>query len=168
MAQHVIPETTAQLVLVTGGTGFGSTELTAFDAALQDAGIHDANLIRISSITPAGAETQRPAPQELADQIEPGAYIPAVYSWKASEQTGQRVYAAVAGGTLEEGYGINVEDHGIGDEEEVVRERCRTMLEEMAERRGSALSDTWVRYETLTIPESTDCGAAVAAIVYTR
>lgn len=168
MRQDVIPGTTATNVLVTGGTGAGSTELTSFDAALQAAGIHDANLIRISSITPAGATTKRSTPSDLVDRIEPGAYYPAVYSWNASDTPGDTVYAAVAGATLEAGYGINVEDHGTDVNEERVRGRCRTMLEEMAERRNTTVDgDIWVHDERRTIEDTDGWGAAVAAMLYT-
>lgn len=37
------------------GTGRGPTELSAYDAALAEAGVHDYNLRRLSSVIPAGA-----------------------------------------------------------------------------------------------------------------
>jgi len=41
-------------IIIVKGSGTGLTELSAFDAALQDAGIHDHNLITLSSIIPPG------------------------------------------------------------------------------------------------------------------
>lgn len=41
-------------IIVVKGRGAGPTELSAFDAALRDAGIHDHNLISLSSIIPPG------------------------------------------------------------------------------------------------------------------
>ena len=41
---------------VTKGTGTGNTQLSAFDAALFDAGIANYNLIHLSSIVPEGFE----------------------------------------------------------------------------------------------------------------
>ncbi len=156
-------------VIVTGGVGTGSTRLTAFDAALQDAGIHDANLIRVSSVTPASAETRRPAPRELATEIEPGEYFPAVYAWEATDQSDRSVHAAIAGARLDPGHGINVEDHGIDEERSAVESRCRAMLEEMADRREAAIDGSpWMRYESTTGNEGSEWSAAAAAILYAR
>ena len=43
-------------ILIVSGTGKGKTKLAAFDAALQDAGIANFNLIYLSSIIPAGSK----------------------------------------------------------------------------------------------------------------
>ena len=45
-------------IIVVKGSGIGSTELSAFDAALRDAGIHDHNLITLSSIIPPGVSVR--------------------------------------------------------------------------------------------------------------
>ena len=51
---------------------------------------------------------------------------------------------------------------------ERVRERCRTMLEEMAERRNTTVDgDIWVHDERMTIEKTDEWGAAVAAMLYT-
>jgi len=43
-------------ITVTAGVGTGSTTLSAFDAALKDAGIHNYNIIRLTSVIPPGTE----------------------------------------------------------------------------------------------------------------
>ena len=43
-------------LLVTSGTGEAATEPAAFDGALLDAGIANYNLIRLSSVIPAGVD----------------------------------------------------------------------------------------------------------------
>lgn len=166
MRQDVVPGTTAEAVYVTDGTGRGHARLTAFDAALQDAGIHDANLIRVSSITPATADVHQPATTDLRDRIEPGAYYPTVYAWKASQSAGERVHAAVAGARLDSGYGVNVEHHGVDTTESSVRRACEDMLEEMAGRREARIVDSWVRYTATTVPADGTWASAVAAILY--
>lgn len=40
-------------IRVVPGTGTGPTALAAYDAALADAGVHNYNLIRVSSVVPA-------------------------------------------------------------------------------------------------------------------
>lgn len=168
MEQQVVPGTLAKKISVTGGSGTGTTRLTAFDAALQAAGIHNANLIRISSITPTSAETMQPTPRELEEEITPGAYYPAVYTWEASSTSGDLVHAAVAGARLESGYGINIEHHGINEVQDDVQQDCQHMLTEMATRRESPIVDdsVWVHYEPRTVNESDRWHAAVAAILY--
>lgn len=158
----------AEEVTITGGTGTGSTELTAFDAALYGAGLHDANLIAISSIVPAGATVSEPQdPATVAESVEPGAYVPAVYACGASDVTGDTVHAAIAGARLASGYGVNVEYHGRNEDPGDVRAHCDRMIAEMANNRDASVTDeAWFRCETA---EVTDDGwtAAVAAMAYT-
>ena len=45
-------------IIITQGTGNGKTGLAAFDAALFDAGIANYNLIKLSSVIPAGTDIQ--------------------------------------------------------------------------------------------------------------
>ena len=43
------------VIRVVWGTGTGPTALAAYDAALADAGVENSNLVRVSSVIPAGA-----------------------------------------------------------------------------------------------------------------
>lgn len=43
-----------QPIRIVWGTGRGPTALAAYDAALADAGVHDYNLVRLSSVIPDG------------------------------------------------------------------------------------------------------------------
>lgn len=43
-------------ITVTAGSGTGSTTLSAFDTALKAAGIHNYNIIKLSSVIPPGSE----------------------------------------------------------------------------------------------------------------
>jgi len=43
-------------ITVTAGSGTGSTTLSAFDAALKAAGIHNYNIIKLSSVIPPGSK----------------------------------------------------------------------------------------------------------------
>ena len=45
-------------IRVVWGTGTGPTGLSAYDAALADAGVENYNLVRVSSIVPAGATVE--------------------------------------------------------------------------------------------------------------
>lgn len=47
-------------IVITRGTGGAPTELAAFDAALQKAGVAHFNLIRLSSLIPPGSRITVP------------------------------------------------------------------------------------------------------------
>ena len=46
-------------IRVAAATATGATPLAAFDRALQQVGVHDLNLIPLSSVVPAGASVVR-------------------------------------------------------------------------------------------------------------
>lgn len=65
---------TGLTISVRVGCGTGPTRLAAFDAALRQAGVADRNLIRLSSIIPAGATVERattppPCPGKWGDRL---------------------------------------------------------------------------------------------------
>lgn len=47
------------MIRIAWGTGTGPTALAAYDAALADANLHDYNLVRLSSVIPAGTPVDR-------------------------------------------------------------------------------------------------------------
>lgn len=155
---------------VTVGTATARTRLGAFDAALASAGIHDANLVRISSIIPAASSCHRDVdPGTLADRIHPGELVPAVYARAESRTPGEAAHAAVGGVRLEEGYGLLVEQHGTGETAGPVRRRCEDSLVEMARTREQSMaSDPWVQLASVAVPEEREptWAGAVAAVVF--
>ena len=76
---------------VATGTGIGSTSLSAFDAALRDAGVANFNLVRLSSVIPPGTDVdttgRTPIPQGgWGDRLycvyaEQHAELPGVEAW---------------------------------------------------------------------------------------
>lgn len=161
-----------EAISITGGTAIGSDRLSTFDRALASAGIHNANLVRVSSISPTGIDRRTPDRTELIRSIEPGAFIPAVYARAESSTPGDTVYAAVAGVQLTDGYGVNVETHGTNTDNRTIRETCLQMLQELADTRDSEFAaEPWVHLERQEVPH-TDAAeswaGAVAAILYRR
>lgn len=77
--------------LVAGG-GEGGTPLMAFDGALRAAGVADVNLIRVSSILPAGAGRVK----GLARELPRGILLPTAYGTIGSSVPGDEIAAAVA------------------------------------------------------------------------
>lgn len=97
-------------VRFTLGAGWGEaeTKLNAFDAALLAAGMGDLNLLRVSSILPPGAVHTK----EL--DIPEGMLVPTAYGTIASQETGQKIAAAVAVGIpIDDGCGVIMECSGF-------------------------------------------------------
>jgi len=72
------------------GHAEGETPLNAFDNALRDAGVHNVNLIRLSSILPPAVA------QSDVVSLPPGAYVPIAYGTIHSAISKEMISAAVA------------------------------------------------------------------------
>lgn len=53
-----MPPSDTPVVRIVWGTGVGPTALASYDAALADAGVHNYNLVAVSSIIPAGVSIE--------------------------------------------------------------------------------------------------------------
>lgn len=74
---------------IVSGKGFSKYKLVAFDNALLEAGIGDYNLVKVSSILPAGCQYEKNI------DIEKGSVVYAAYSMVTVEEK-QKVTTAVA------------------------------------------------------------------------
>lgn len=122
-----------RLICLAQGSGEGLTPLTAFDNALRAAGIHNLNLIRVSSIVPEGASFG-PKPD-----LPVGALVPTVYTHVTSNVPGEVVSAVIAAGIGAKG-GVLMEYHHRGPADDAERV-AQAMVEEGFARRGWALED---------------------------
>lgn len=141
-----------RLIHLAAGSSEGRTPLNAFDNALQAAGVHNLNLVRVSSIAP-----QRVRFGELPE-LPVGTIVPTVYSEITSNVPGEVISASVGAGMGPSG-GVLMEYHhnGHGDDAESV---IRLMVEEAFARRGWTLE----RIEFCTGEHKVDrLGCAVAA-----
>lgn len=105
-------------VSLVAGHGEGTTEINAFDRALQDAGVANVNFLRVTSILPPGARIIELPP------FPAGILIPAVYARIVGTRGGERISAAIGVGVSREGYGVIMEHtghHSRADTEETVR-----------------------------------------------
>jgi arginine decarboxylase len=100
---------------------------------LREAGIDNLNLIRVSSIVPAGARFG-PKPK-----LPVGTIVPTVYTHIVSNVPGEIVSAVIAAGTGAEG-GVLMEYHHRGPADDGVR-ITQSMVEEGFSRRGWTLED---------------------------
>ncbi|HYM91845.1 MAG TPA: arginine decarboxylase, pyruvoyl-dependent [bacterium] len=143
-------------VSLVAGCGEGSTELNAFDRALQDAGVADINFLRVTSIMPPGARVIELPPYPA------GLLLPAVYARIASTRPGDRICAAIAVGVSRESYGVIMEHTahtGRAEAERVVR----GMVEEGLRIRGRAADEVITVASEHTV---TRAGCAVALALF--
>jgi arginine decarboxylase len=117
------------------GAAEGPSRLNAFDNALLAAGIGDLNLVKISSVLPAGVE-ERPTLAAV-----PGALVPTAYGATESQVPGERIAAAVAVGLpADGGSGVIFEYSGRTGAAEA-ETAVRAMVEEAFRRRGRPLRE---------------------------
>jgi arginine decarboxylase len=122
-----------QLLHLAAGCSEGLTPLTAFDNALREAGIHNLNLLKVSSIIPEGARFG-PKPD-----LPVGTLVPTVYTHIVSNVPGEVVSAVIAAGTGRHG-GVLMEYHHRGPADDAERV-AQAMVEEGFQRRGWTLED---------------------------
>jgi arginine decarboxylase len=116
------------------GTGRGSTTLSAFDAALHDCGVHNYNLIPLSSVIPPGTtvvEEQRFIPE--CDQHGHRLYV--VMAEKRTDCPGTAVAAGIGWYQWGDDRGVFVEHEAAGSyrasTEDVVRRRIIASLRDL-------------------------------------
>lgn len=143
-------------VSITSGKAEGPTKLNAFDNALLDAGIGDINLIKVSSIIPAGAKLV-----ELP-QFPAGKMVNTVLSYISSDRPGERICAVIAVALANE-LGCVVEHYGINQSPEKVKEEAENMVKHMMQVRGRKINDIIVECQEHRVDRQ---GAAIAAVVY--
>ena len=91
------------------GAGEGATTLSAFDRALSAGGIHNYNLVRLSSVIPAGASLALSGTHDR--QWAVGEMVAVVLAESRSSVRGETVVAGLGWATAEEG-GVFFEGSG--------------------------------------------------------
>lgn len=117
-------------IFVVPGIGTGPTKMSAFDAALYNAGVPNYNLIRLSSIIPTGA-TILPRDKPIAEKALPGKWGDRLYVVMAEKRVDTPNVEAWAGiGWVQDqtsGKGLFVEHEG--ESEQAVRRDITQSLE---------------------------------------
>ncbi len=105
-------------IFITTGQGYGRTLLSAFDAALKDAGVYNYNLVMLSSIIPPASVIKTRVfeanPQEYGNRL----YV--VKAEMRSRESGKYIGAALGWFQLEDGRGVFVEHEEIGETKDAV------------------------------------------------
>lgn len=155
-------------VVLTSGTGTGSTALRALDAALLNAGIGDFNLVRVSSIVPAGAEVcymERGGKGYVA-KISKGTIIPVVYSMVTSGEVGETIAAALAVGIPQDRNrnGVIFEASVVGSKQTAEDQACRMVEEALLARRNGPFEIMSVSAEVV-INDRIGCAVSAALLL---
>jgi arginine decarboxylase len=140
------------------GAAEGETELNAFDNALLEAGIGDINLIKVSSIMPPNVKVV-----EKLNPLPKGAFLPVVYAAVSSSNPGAIISAAVGFGRCQDGFGVIMEDGGIGKSEEEVRKEVERKIEFALARRGLRPDEVRIVSVSWQVKK---CASVVAACIF--
>ena len=148
------------MIRLVWGEAIGPTEKAAFDGALADAGVHQYNLRRLSSVIPAGTKIEHAG---TAPELGPTGNVLDVVLAEQVSQPGARAAAGLAWASNETG-GVFYE---VGDTDpETVAEQLQVGIE-----RGTELRDIDSPVETRVVttdPDPDRYTAAIVAAVYGR
>ncbi len=148
------------LINVTYGKGIGKTELSAFDAALWDAGIGDYNLVTLSSVIPPDSRVEIRKLQRNNQEIGNRLYV--VLSKCFSTNIREEAYAGLGWITKEDGSGVFMEECGRSEEE--VKQRIKDSLESAISYRNGNFGSIEFQLEKIKCENKPAC--AVVAAVY--
>lgn len=102
------------VIKVVKGAGEASTPLSAFDAALKEAGVYNYNLITLSSVIPPGSKVEK-ADKFETPESEWGHRLYCVMAEERSNEAGKYIAAGIGWYQDKDGRGLFVEHHLIGD-----------------------------------------------------
>ena len=140
------------------GSGSGRTLLSAFDHALQDAGVADFNLVTLSSVIPPGSRLRH------VSNTLPGGHGDLLFCVRAeayAEHSGDIAWAGLGWCVDETGGGLFVEHHG-GSEESVV-EQIELSLGDMNAKRGGGYGPVQMALASAHSTGLPACAVVVAA-----
>lgn len=146
-------------ISVVTGTGTGPTKVAAYDAALADAGVHNYNLVTVSSVIPADATVEFVG---TTPDLGPAGNRLTVVQAKAT--TMSDVACAGLGWTTGPGPGLFYEAHG--DDPETVEDRVRAGLASGRELREWTFTEEEVAVATAEADDRDAYAAAVAVAAY--
>ena len=148
-------------IRVAWGTGAGPTEMSAYDAALADANLHNYNLVSVSSVIPADADVEAVG---TAPALGPAGNRLTVVQAHANTAGPGQVSAGLAWAESEDGPGLFYEAAGETDAE-TVAERVQAGLDAGRELRDWAFTEETTRTAS-TDAEAGEYAAAVVVAAY--
>lgn len=144
-----------QRFMIVASAAEANHALTAFDAALLNAGLGNVNLVRLSSILPPGCREE-----ENGIDFPPGSFVPTAYGTFSSEVKGEHIAAAVGIGFTAGSFGVIMEHAGYCSAG-AARNKVEAMIEEAFLNRGLILNGLKIR----TVEHKVEKAGAVLAVV---
>lgn len=152
-------------IIISPGKGLGKTLLSAFDAALFDAGVSNYNLLILSSIIPPGAVIKQQ--KYRTPDSEYGHRLYVVLSENRSRESGRYIGAAIGWCQEEDGRGVFVEHHFTENSDRAVRsqlkEEVRRSLSDLCRLRGFSFSQKKMNIK-MSVAKVTDAPASVLVV----
>lgn len=142
------------------GTGVaqGVTSLSAFDAALQQVGAADFNLVRISSVIPPASVIE--LGPSASSRTRPGDRMHVVYAERRATVAGEEVWAGIGWVQQEDGWGLFAEHDGASREH--VEWSLRSSLTEMCSRREGRFGEVGLAIDGAACDGRPICAVALA------
>ena len=150
----------AKRVCLVSGDAECETKLSAFDKALIKAGIHDYNLIPVSSILAEDTKISH----NFEGKIEKGSFVPCVLTSLHSNQKGDRLVSIIGCAKSVAGIGFVAELSEKNVLVSVLKERIRHKLWLFAKARKTRLEGK-IHFTTAT-HTTKKCGCTIAAAIY--
>jgi arginine decarboxylase len=148
---------------VVAGIGGGPTELAAFDAAEQNMGISDNNLITLSSVIPSGAEIAvLDGPTTLAGTWGDRVYC--VLADKRTSKRGQEIWAGIGWAMLDGAKGMFAEH--IGESRSSVENQIQNSLLGFMVNRGLEPDASLIKMHIIGTTCGDQSACALVAAVY--
>ncbi|MFB6170411.1 MAG: pyruvoyl-dependent arginine decarboxylase [Haloarculaceae archaeon] len=148
-------------IRIVWGTAEGPTPTASYDAALAEAGVHNYNLVPVSSVIPAGARVD---PVGTAPDLGPTGERLTVVEGRTTVAGPDRATAGVGWTTTAgEGPGVFYEAGGEADEE-TIRSYLREGLAAARELRDWEFVDEDLRTVTTEVDSGTYATAVVLAV----
>lgn len=138
--------------------------MTAFDAAVLNAGIGNFNLVKVSSIVPPNCRREGAPPEAL---LTPGSVVPCAFAHGTAKHGDQPVSAAIGVAVPESPDDIGVVmEIAVSSDEDEARRMVRSMCQESMEMRSLGVKEILLASAQARPPEDEDCfSVAVAAVL---
>ncbi len=156
-------------IYIVSAVGHGSTQLSAFDQALINAGIHNYNLIVLSSVVPPQTTIEK-AGKFAADTRHFGDRLYVVRAEMRSEKRGDAIGAGVGWYQLADGRGFFVEHESIKKSKQAIKnwlqDQIYCSLKDLVVNRGLSFDEKKIDMKLSTVVVSDKPACALVAAVY--
>jgi arginine decarboxylase len=153
--------TPVAVIPVLRGTGIGSTALSAFDAALRDAGVANFNLVRLSSVVPPHTDVDATG----AAPLPAGGWgdrLYCVYAEQRATTPGEQAWAGVGWVQRRDGAGGLFVEHE-GPSQELVTELIDASLADLVAGRPEDFGPPQTVLTGVTCTDAPVCALVLAA-----